>query len=73
MKTLSPLPYLGDDRLLLAEIDHALGEVGPILYRASERHKLGRLAEHGTDRGGYPGERPWRGGSLGSGPSATRT
>ncbi len=63
MKLAPPLPYLGDDLLLLAELEQALAACKtPVLLRASEREKLTRLEHFGTDRGGYPGERAWRGG-----------
>jgi SAM-dependent methyltransferase len=58
-----PLPYLGDDALLLAELHEELERlaiVEPVLLRASERSKLERVLAHGTDRGGYPGDRRWR-------------
>ncbi|WP_438017845.1 class I SAM-dependent methyltransferase [Sorangium sp. So ce315] len=57
-----PLPYLGRNLLFLEEVLDELdarGTTGPLLFRASEADKLARLLEHGTDRAGYPGERPW--------------
>lgn len=57
------LPYLADDLLFLAEVEHACRDLRvPLLFRASERIKLERIERHGTDRGGYSGRRPWRGG-----------
>ncbi|WP_146658101.1 class I SAM-dependent methyltransferase [Enhygromyxa salina] len=60
-----PLPYLGDNLLMLADLRselgrHSLGFTGPLLLRASEANKLARILAHGTDRGGYPGDRRWR-------------
>ncbi|XXT20410.1 class I SAM-dependent methyltransferase [Sorangium sp. So ce429] len=60
--TLIPLPYIGRNLLFLEEVldeIEARGITGPLLFRASEMDKLPRLLEHGTDRAGYPGERPW--------------
>ncbi|AUX19863.1 hypothetical protein SOCEGT47_003160 [Sorangium cellulosum] len=57
-----PLPYIGRNLLFLEEaLDEleARGITSPLLFRASEADKLARLLEHGTDRAGYPGERPW--------------
>ncbi|WP_433932871.1 class I SAM-dependent methyltransferase [Sorangium cellulosum] len=57
-----PLPYIGRNLLFLEEVLDELearGITGPLLFRASETDKLARLLEHGTDRAGYPGERPW--------------
>lgn len=57
-----PLPYIGRNLLFLEEVLEELdarGVTGPLLFRASEADKLARLLEHGTDRAGYPGERPW--------------
>ncbi|XXX77637.1 class I SAM-dependent methyltransferase [Sorangium sp. So ce134] len=57
-----PLPYIGRNLLFLEEVLDELdgrGITGPLLFRASEADKLPRLLEHGTDRAGYPGDRPW--------------
>lgn len=57
------LPWFGDNRLLLAEIELELALAGvsePVLLRASETDKLDRIERFGTDRGGYPGDRRWR-------------
>ncbi|WP_437876855.1 class I SAM-dependent methyltransferase [Sorangium sp. So ce513] len=57
-----PLPYIGRNLLFLEEVLDELEARGidcPLLFRASEADKLARLLEHGTDRAGYPGERPW--------------
>ncbi|WP_437734609.1 class I SAM-dependent methyltransferase [Sorangium sp. So ce1335] len=57
-----PLPYIGRNLLFLEEVLDELearGIKAPLLFRASEVDKLARLLEHGTDRAGYPGERPW--------------
>ncbi|PRQ08266.1 class I SAM-dependent methyltransferase [Enhygromyxa salina] len=56
------LPYLGDNLLLLADLCSALESDmrGRVLLRASESNKLERILAHGTDRGGYPGDRRWR-------------
>ncbi|MGK3967331.1 class I SAM-dependent methyltransferase [Sorangium sp. So ce118] len=59
---LIPLPYIGRNLLFFEEVLDELearGIKGPLLFRASEMDKLPRLLEHGTDRAGYPGERPW--------------
>lgn len=57
------LPWFGDNRLLLAEIELELALAGvsePVLLRASEMEKLDRIERFGTDRGGYAGDRRWR-------------
>lgn len=57
------LPWFGDNRLLLAEIELELALAGvsePVLLRASETESLGRIERYGTDRGGFPGDRRWR-------------
>ncbi|WP_437610266.1 class I SAM-dependent methyltransferase [Sorangium sp. So ce834] len=57
-----PVPYIGRNLLFLEEVLDELdarGVTAPLLFRASETDKLARLLEHGTDRAGYPGERPW--------------
>ena len=57
------LAYLGDDLLMLAEVDALAADLdAPLLYRASERSERWRLERWGTDRAGYPGDKPWRGG-----------
>jgi len=58
----APLPWLGDDLLLLDELRIELERLGigePVLLRASELEKLERVLAHGTDRAGYPGARRW--------------
>lgn len=57
------LPYFGDNLLLLDELADVLDAHGvrePVLLRASEIEKLDKLLAHGTDRGGYAGNRRWR-------------
>jgi len=61
---LDPIPYLGDDLLFLDELTSSLGSASipaPHLFRASENEKRGRIEKYGTDRGGYEGDRMWRG------------
>jgi predicted O-methyltransferase YrrM len=56
------LPWLGDNLLLLADLRDALAANfvdGPVLVRASEREKLEKIVEMGTDRAGYSGDRRW--------------
>jgi hypothetical protein len=63
------IPYLGDDLLLLEEtlrLARDAGLTAPLLFRASEVDKLPRIFTYGTDRGGYPGARPFRGAEDGS-------
>jgi len=58
-----PLPYLGDNLLLLEELRIELDRLAidePVLLRASELAKLERVLEHGTDRAGYAGDKRWR-------------
>ncbi|MCC6558338.1 MAG: hypothetical protein IT372_35805 [Polyangiaceae bacterium] len=57
-----PLPYSGDDLLLLERLRVELERLGidePVLLRASEQDKLDRVLAHGTDRAGHPGDRRW--------------
>lgn len=56
------LPYLGDNSLLLADLLTELETnfvEEPLLLRASEREKLEKIVEWGTDRAGYSGDRRW--------------
>jgi predicted O-methyltransferase YrrM len=56
------LPWFGDNLLLLDEVRIELERLAirePVLLRASEIEKLGRVLEHGTDRAGHAGDRRW--------------
>lgn len=72
MSVESPLPWLGDNLLVLDELRVELeragfkpGEPGwqgidePVLLRASDLDKLERVLAHGTDRAGYFGDKRW--------------
>lgn len=61
-EVLRPLPWLGDNLLLLDELrveldNHGIAEA--VLLRASEHEKLARVLAHGTDRAGYSGDKRW--------------
>jgi hypothetical protein len=58
----TPLPWLGDNLLLLDELRVELSRASisePVLLRASEQSKLERVLAHGTDRAGYSGDKRW--------------
>ena len=58
----APLPWLGDNLLLLDELRVELDRLEirePVLLRASELSKLDRVLTQGTDRAGYPGDKRW--------------
>ncbi len=58
----APLPWFGDNLLLLDELRVELERLAidePVLLRASEQDKLARVLEFGTDRAGHSGDLRW--------------